>query len=116
MTRVKRSVAGRKKRKKILKLAKGFRGARSRSYKSAKEAVLHSLVYAYRDRRDKKRYFRRLWTVRINAAAHSLGTNYSKLINSLNKAGLQINRKILSEIAVKDPDLFKELVTSVTSE
>ncbi len=109
MTRIKRGIIKRKKHKKVLKAAKGYYGAKSRSYRSAKQQLLKSLSYAYRDRKNNKRNFRRLWIIRINAAARINGLSYNEFINGLKKASVEINRKILSEIAVNDPDTFKEL-------
>lgn len=110
MPRVKRGNKKRKRRKKILKLAKGYRGARSKLYRTATEAVDRALNYAYRDRRAKKRDFRRLWITRINAAARLEGISYSKLIHGLNKANISIDRKILAELAVSDPVGFSKIV------
>lgn len=105
------NVVGRKKRKKsVLKLAKGFRGARSKLFRTATEAVDRSLRYAYRDRRVRKREFRRLWIARINAAARLHGTSYSQLMDGIQKAGIGINRKILAEMAVSDADGFAKIV------
>ncbi len=109
MTRIKRGIIKRKKHKKVLKAAKGYYGAKSRSYRSAKQQLLKSLSYAYRDRKNNKRNFRRLWIIRINAAARINGLSYNEFINGLKKASVEINRKILSEIEVNDPDTFKEL-------
>ena len=109
MPRATRSVASRKRRKKILKKAKGYYGARSRLYRTAKEAVNRALAYAYRDRRQKKRDFRRLWIVRINAAARLSGMSYSLFVKGLGKKGVQLDRKSLAEIAVKDPQAFAQL-------
>ncbi len=106
MSRVKRSVNARKKRRKLLKLARGYYGAKSRSYRAAKEQLLHSLSYAYRDRRNKKRDFRKLWIIRINAAARQNGISYNRLMNGLKLANIQIDRKVLSEMAVNDPEGF----------
>lgn len=111
MPRVKRSITAKKKRRKILKLAKGFFGARSRLLRTATEAVDRSLKYAFRDRRVRKRDFRKLWIARINAAARSNEITYSRLIDGMNKAGLDINRKMLSEIAIHDPQAFSQIVT-----
>ncbi|MDP7166846.1 MAG: 50S ribosomal protein L20 [Nitrospinota bacterium] len=91
-------------------MARGNRGARSKRYRSANETVLRAMAYAYRDRRNRKREFRRLWTVRINAAVRELGMNYSRFIDGLNKAGVEVNRKILAELAVSDPPAFSKLV------
>ena len=110
MARVKGALATRKRRKKTLKLAKGYFGAKSKLFKTAKEAVMKSGNYAYIGRRLKKRDFRRLWITRISAAAKMNGMNYSTFINGLNKAGIQINRKMLAEIAVNDAAGFAKLV------
>ena len=109
MARVKKGVTARRRHKKILKLAKGYRGARNRQFKKANESVMHSLAYARRDRRQKKREFRRLWIARINAAARLNGMNYSTLIAGLNKAGVGINRKMLSDMAIQDLAAFTKL-------
>ena len=109
MARVKRSVHAKKKRRKVLEQAKGYYGRKSTHYKYAKEQVEHSLVYAYRDRRNKKRNFRSLWIVRINAAAHQHDMSYSVLINGLKRAGVEIDRKVLADIAVNDPAAFGAL-------
>ena len=106
MPRVKRSVHARKKRRKVLGQAKGYWGLKKSSYKYAKEQVEHSLVYAYRDRKNKKRTFRSLWIVRINAAARANGLSYNQLIDGLHKAGIELDRKSLAEIAVNDPAAF----------
>ena len=108
--RVKRGVTANAKHKKILKLAKGMQHDRTRSYRLAKQAVIKALTYAYRDRRNKKRDLRGLWITRINAAARELGTTYGKLIANLKKADIQIDRKILSELAVSEPKAFAEIV------
>ena len=110
MTRVKGGTIARARRKKVLKAAKGYFGSKHRLYKSAKEQLMHSSVYAYRDRRQKKREFRKLWITRINAACRMNDISYSKFIDGLNKAGIEVNRKMLSEIAINDMDAFKELV------
>ncbi len=105
------NAVGRKKRKKsVLKLAKGFRGARSKLFRSATEAVDRSLRYAYRDRKVRKREFRRLWIARINAAARSHGTSYSRLMDGIQKAGIGINRKVLADMAVSDAEGFAKIV------
>jgi large subunit ribosomal protein L20 len=109
MARVKSTVARLKRRNKILRAAKGARGARSKLYKSAKETVERALRYAYRDRRTKKREFRQLWIVRINAAARQHDLSYSQFMAGLKGAGVAINRKILAELAVSDPAAFGEL-------
>jgi large subunit ribosomal protein L20 len=110
MSRSRHSVARKKRKKKVLRMAKGYRGARSRSYRSANEQVMHSLQYAYRDRRARKRDFRRLWIARINAAARQNGLSYSRFIQGLRLAEVDVNRKILAEMAVSDPASFSELV------
>jgi large subunit ribosomal protein L20 len=109
MARTKHSVASHKRKKKILKQAKGFTGGRSKLYRSAKEAVNRSLSYAYRDRRARKRDFRKLWIARINAAARLHGMNYSRFINGLKKSNIEINRKLLAEMAVNDSEGFSKL-------
>lgn len=106
MARVKRSVSARKKRRKVLKAAKGYYGARSRHYTKAKEQVQHSMQYQYRDRRNKKRDIRRLWITRINAAARLNGLSYSVFMNGLKKAGVELDRKVLADMAVSDPEAF----------
>jgi large subunit ribosomal protein L20 len=112
MARVKRSVHAKKKRREILEAAKGYYGARSRRYRVAKEQLLHSGVYAYRDRRDKKAQFRRLWITRIGAAARQNGISYSQLIHGLSAAGVELDRKILADLAVRDPAAFAALAAS----
>ena len=107
MSRVKRSVHARKKRRETLSRAKGYRGQASKSYKRAKEALLKADSYAYRDRRNRKRDFRRLWITRINAAARREGMSYSEFIHGLGKAGVEVNRKMLADIAVRDPETFR---------
>ncbi len=107
MTRVKRSVHARKKRRAVLERAKGYRGEKHSSYRRAKEQVMKSDAYAYRDRRNRKRDFRSLWIVRINAAARREGTTYSELIHGLDRAGVEVNRKMLADIAVHDPEAFR---------
>lgn len=109
MTRVKNSVATRARRKKVLKRAKGYFGSKHRLFKTAQEQVMHSERYAFRDRKQKKRDFRKLWITRINAAARMNGLTYSKLIAGLKKANVTINRKMLAEIAVTDEKAFKEI-------
>lgn len=108
--RVKGGTIHRARRKKALKQAKGYFGSKHRLYKTAKEQVMHSLAYAYRDRKQKKRDFRKLWITRINAACRLNEISYSKFINGLNKAGIEVNRKMLAEIAVDDEKAFAELV------
>ena len=110
--RVKRGNVLRKRHKKILKLAKGFIGARSRIFKVANTAVMKKLKYQYRDKRNKKRNLRRLWIVRINAAARQHGLSYSKFMNALKKADIQVNRKMLAEMAVNEPEAFSVVVES----
>jgi large subunit ribosomal protein L20 len=110
MARVKRGNVARKRRKKILKLAKGFRGSHSKLFRTANQQVMKALRYAYRDRRNRKRDFRRLWIVRINAAARMHGLSYSKLMGQLKKANIDINRKMLAQMAVLDPDGFTKVV------
>jgi large subunit ribosomal protein L20 len=109
MARVKRGVTARARHKKVLKLAKGYYGARSRVYRVAKQAVIKAGQYAYRDRKQKKRQFRALWIVRINAASRMFGISYSRLINGLNKANVAIDRKVLADIAVRDIDAFGKI-------
>ncbi len=109
MPRVKRGVTARARHKKVLKQAKGYYGARSRVYRVAKQAVIKAGQYAYRDRKQKKRQFRALWIVRINAAARLYGISYSRLINGLNKANVKIDRKVLADIAVRDIESFGKI-------
>jgi large subunit ribosomal protein L20 len=109
MPRVKRGVAARARHKKVLKQAKGYYGARSRVYRVAKQAVIKAGQYAYRDRRQRKRQFRALWIVRINAAAREFGLSYSRFMAGLNKASVAIDRKVLADIAVRDKEAFAEL-------
>jgi large subunit ribosomal protein L20 len=111
MPRVKRAVTGKKKRRKILKMAKGFFGARSRLIRTATEAVERSMKYAFRDRRVRKRDFRKLWIVRINAAARLNDIAYSRLINGMKKAHIEIDRKVLADLAVHDARAFSQIVT-----
>ncbi|MCS7164677.1 MAG: 50S ribosomal protein L20 [Candidatus Calescibacterium sp.] len=113
MMRIKRGVIKKKAHKKILKLARGYRGARSRRFKTANEAVMHAGKYAHRDRRQKKRDFRKLWIERINAACRLCGISYSKFINLLNKNNIKIDRKNLQLLAVEDFEVFKMLVEAV---
>jgi large subunit ribosomal protein L20 len=110
MSRVKRGVIALKKRNKVLKAVKGFRGARGRTYRAANEALLHSLTYAFRDRRRRKRDFRALWITRINAAARAEGLTYSRLVSGLKKEGLALNRKMLAELAMNDEAGFAKLL------
>jgi len=116
MPRVKKSVSSRKRRKKIIKQAKGYFGARSRLFKTATEAVDRAMRYAYRDRKARKRDFRKLWIARINAAARMNNVSYSRLIDGMNKVGVEIDRKILAELAVNDPMGFSEIVSIATGE
>lgn len=113
MPRVKRGVTARARHKKVLALAKGYRGRRGNVYRIAKQAVMKAGQYAYRDRRNKKRVFRRLWIARINAATRALGLPYSQFINGLNKAGLGLDRKVLSDIAIHDEAAFARIVEQV---
>jgi large subunit ribosomal protein L20 len=110
MPRVKRGVHARKRRREILQQAKGYRGARSRRYRVAREQVMHSGQYAYRDRRDRKGQFRRLWIVRIGAAARQHGMSYSSFIRGLKAADVDLDRKVLADIAARDPQGFAGLV------
>ena len=110
MARVKRGVMVRKRHKKLLEQAKGYRGSRSRRVKVARETVMKALWYAYRDRRNRKRVFRRLWIVRINAAARMHGMSYSRFMNGLKRAGIDLDRKMLADMAVRDPAAFSRVV------
>ncbi|HEY3423655.1 MAG TPA: 50S ribosomal protein L20 [Negativicutes bacterium] len=110
MPRVKKGVTAHKRHKKILKLAKGYRGSKSKLFKKANETVMKALYYARRDRRTKKGEFRKLWIARINAAARLNGVSYSQLINGLKKAGVEVNRKMLADLAVTDMSAFGKLV------
>lgn len=114
MSRVKRGTLVKKRHKRILKLAKGYYGAKSRLFKSAQEAVDKALKYSYRDRKVKKRQFRALWIVRINAACRANGVSYSLFINALQKKGYSFNRKILAELALSDPAAFSQIVKSAS--
>ena len=111
--RVKRGNVSRNRHKKILKLAKGFRGSRSKLFKVANQAVMKALRHSYRDRRNKKRDIRRLWIVRINAAARMQGLSYSRFMNGLDKAGINVNRKFLAELAVNSPATFVQIAEQV---
>ena len=113
MSRVKNSVATRARRKKIIKLAKGYFGRKSTVFRTANQAVMKSAVYAYRDRRAKKRDFRKLWITRINAASRMNGTTYSKLMDALKKNGIELNRKVLADMAINDAAGFAKLVEKV---
>jgi large subunit ribosomal protein L20 len=115
MSRVKGAVRTRARHKKIIKLAKGYFGAKSTNFRIANQAVMKSLVYAYRDRRAKKRNFRQLWITRINAAARLNGLSYSRFMNGLKKTGITLNRKMLAEMAVNDAKAFAQLVEKVKS-
>ncbi len=106
MSRVKRGVTARRRHKAILKMANGHRGLRHKIFRRANESVLHALDYAYQHRRDRKGQFRRLWIMRINAAAREQGLTYGRLINGLTKAGVQLDRKVLADLAVRDPVAF----------
>ncbi|HEX6258275.1 MAG TPA: 50S ribosomal protein L20 [Candidatus Saccharimonadales bacterium] len=110
--RVKRGVAAHRKHKKIIKLAKGMQSARRSSFRLAKQAVIRALQYAYRDRRNKKRDLRSLWITRINAAARINGTTYGKLIAGLKKANIELDRKVLAELAANEPKVFSEIAKS----
>ena len=116
MARVKRAVHGRKNYKKVMNRAKGYGGAKSRRFKAANEQVMHSMQYAYRDRRARKGEFRRLWIARINAAARQNGTTYSQLIAGLKAAEFEVDRKMLADIAVNDPDAFRQIVAVAGSQ
>ncbi len=113
MSRVKNSVATRARRKKVIKLAKGYFGRKSTIFKTANQAVIKSANYAYRDRRTKKRNFRKLWITRINAAARINGISYSRLMNGLKVKGIELNRKVLADMAVNDSAAFAKLVEQV---
>lgn len=113
MPRVKRGFKARHRRQKVLKLAKGFRGSRSKLFRIASHSVNRALVFAFRDRRVRKRDFRRLWVTRINAAARAEGVSYSRLINGLKNANIELDRKILAELAVSDPTGFRAVVEAV---
>ena len=115
MSRIKRGVQAKRRHKKILKQAKGYRGARSRTFKVAKQAVTRAGQYAYRDRRQKKRVFRSLWIIRINAAARENGISYSKLISGLKKANIELDRKTLAGLAVNDKETFTLLAEQAKS-
>ena len=112
MARVKRAVHSKKHRRTVLERAQGYYGNKSRSFRAANEQVMHSLQYAYRDRRARKGDFRKLWIQRINAAARNLGISYSKLIGKLNAGNVQLNRKMLAEIAISDPVAFQAIVSA----
>lgn len=116
MPRVKPGVQTRQRHKKVLKLAKGYFGAKSRTFRRANEQMLKSLSYAYRDRRNRKRDFRKLWIARINAAARNNGTTYSQLMHQLKGSGVNINRKMLADMAVNDASGFSQLVAQVSAD
>ena len=116
MPRVKRGVTARARHKKVLALAKGFRGRRKNVYRIAKQAVMKAGQYAYRDRRAKKREFRRLWIARINAASRSLGLTYSRFMAGLKKARIEVDRKVLADLAVNDPAAFGSIVDKVKAQ
>lgn len=113
MTRIKRAVAKRARRKKIIKRAKGYVSHRKTNFRAAMEAMLHAGKHAYRGRKQRKRDFRRLWQVRVNAGARELGISYSKLMGAFKKNNIAINRKMLSELAVRQPEVFQKIVESV---
>jgi len=115
MSRVTRGFKARRRRNKVLKMAKGFRGGKHRLYRTATEAVDRALCFAYRDRRTKKRNFRRLWIARIGAAAKMNGTSYSRLINGLKNADIELDRKVLSNLAIVDPDAFSKVVKAASA-
>ena len=115
MSRVSNSVATKRRKKKIIKLARGYRGGRSKLYKTAKESVERGLVYAYIGRRERKRDFRSLWIVRINAAVRRHGVSYSAFVNALSKSGIKLNRKILADLAVQDSIAFKTVLDTAMS-
>ena len=110
MARIKRAVNAVKKRRKVFKLSKGYFGAKSKQYRAASQQVMRSMAYAYVGRKNKKREYRKLWIARINAGARICGTSYSRLINGLKVAGVDINRKVLADLAVNDMNAFKQLV------
>ena len=116
MSRVKKGSVGRRRHHGILKQAKGFQGAKSKRFRNANEQVIKSLAYAYRDRRNKKREFRNLWIARINAAVHLHGLNYSRFTQGLRKAGIEVNRKLLADLAVADAAAFEVLVTQAKTQ
>jgi len=113
MPRVKKAVSSRRRRKKILKMAKGYRGGRGKLLRSAKETVNRALQYAYRDRKVRKRSFRSLWIIRINAAARQHGLSYSRFVNGLKKADIDLDRKVLADMAMNDPQAFEKLALLV---
>jgi len=113
MTRVKRGVQKRARRKKIIKLAKGFKWQRKSNYRAAKEALMHAWTYAYRDRRNKKRDFRNLWNIKISAICRENGISYSRFINAIKKADIIIDRKVLSQLAENHPETFKRIIDDI---
>lgn len=113
MPRATNAPASKKRKQRLLKRAKGFRWSRKNKYRLAKEALLHALTYAYRDRKAKKRVFRRLWQLRINAGARQHGLSYSKFMHLLRENGIQLNRKVLSELAVEYPEVFEKVVEKI---
>ncbi len=115
MPRATNKVAARRRRKKILNMAKGYWGRRSKIYTIAKHAVGKALQYSYRDRRQRKRQFRRLWIIRINAATRQNGTTYSRFMGAVRKADIQLNRKVLADLAVNDPNTFSQIVRAVSA-
>jgi large subunit ribosomal protein L20 len=115
MARVKRSVHGRKHHRAVLEQAKGYYGNKSRTYRSANEQLMHSMQYAFRDRRARKGDFRKLWIQRINAGARAHGLSYSRMINGLHLAGIEVDRKVLADLAVSDPEAFGALVQAAQS-
>jgi len=115
MPRATNNVAARQRRKKVLSAAKGYRLGKSRLYKTAKDQVEKSLLYAYRDRRTKKRNFRKLWIARINAACRQYGTTYSSFINKMSEKKIDLNRKVLADLAIHDPQAFEKLVKEVNA-
>lgn len=112
MPRVKRGFKARRRHNRILKLAKGYRGAHGKLYRSAVEAVERALCYAYRDRKQRKRAFRRLWIVRINAAARQNGLSYSRFVNGLRQSGIELDRRVLADLAINDPKAFSDVVAA----
>jgi len=111
MPRTRHAKSTKRRHKKVLELAKGYRGAKSKQYKAAREQVMHSLAYAYRDRKARKRDFRQLWIARINAGARLNGMSYSRLVNGLKLAEVEVDRKVLADMAIHDPEAFAELAT-----
>ncbi len=116
MTRVKSGVTAHRRHKKVVLEAKGYRGLRKKTYRQAKQAVLKAGMHAYKDRKNKKRTFRRLWISRINSALREMGFKYSRLIDAMTKKNIQINRKLLSEMAYSNPELFKNVINEIMKE